>query len=105
MSNYYHYPFYILVILTTINIFFLCRRLLKTPQIDVSYFAAGIVAHLASDGEAEWTITEPSRAQVLQDLVRALPKCNGYDQITLSTPAFIRSVQSSNIDRYQCSDV
>lgn len=30
------------------------RKLLHSSQIDVSYFAAGIMAHLASEGEAAW---------------------------------------------------
>uniref|UniRef100_A0A1B6DCA2 Uncharacterized protein n=1 Tax=Clastoptera arizonana TaxID=38151 RepID=A0A1B6DCA2_9HEMI len=31
------------------------RKLLHSNQIDVSYFAAGIIAHLASEGEQAWT--------------------------------------------------
>jgi Zyg-11 family protein len=45
------------------------RRLLQAEQIDVSYFAAGIVAHLASDGAQNWLIAGTDRADILQELV------------------------------------
>jgi len=38
-------------------------------NIDVSYFAAGIIAHLASDGPAAWAVKEPSRSIMLSELV------------------------------------
>jgi len=43
--------------------------LLQAEQIDVSYFAAGIVAHLASDGEQSWLIAGTDRADILNELV------------------------------------
>lgn len=42
--------------------------LLKSEHIDVSYFAAGIVAHLASDGPEKWTATNYTRTQMLEEL-------------------------------------
>lgn len=44
--------------------------LLHSQQIDVSYFAAGILAHLASEGEKAWTETgvEVSWHQALSNL-------------------------------------
>ena len=42
---------------------------MKVDQIDVSYFAAGIIAHLATDGEQSWLIAGTDRADILQDLV------------------------------------
>ena len=49
---------------------FFFRELLRSAKIDVSYFAAGIFAHIASDGPAAWTVPEPSRQDILTDLVR-----------------------------------
>jgi hypothetical protein len=34
--------------------------------LQVSYNAAGVLAHMASDGPAAWTINDPSRVDVLQ---------------------------------------
>lgn len=46
--------------------------LLKSEHIDVSYFAAGIVAHLASDGHKKWTATAYEREQMLVALEAAV---------------------------------
>ncbi|XP_071119076.1 protein zyg-11 homolog B-like [Haliotis cracherodii] len=46
----------------------LVKRLLHTEFIDVSYFAAGIVAHLASDGEESWLLAGTPREDILEDL-------------------------------------
>lgn len=43
-------------------------RLLRSSKIDVSYFAAGILAHLCAD--QEWNISEPTRDDCLSALVR-----------------------------------
>lgn len=42
--------------------------LLKSDLIDVSYFAAGIIAHLASDGQKMWNVTVYSRSDMLVEL-------------------------------------
>ncbi|XP_011688898.1 PREDICTED: protein zyg-11 homolog B-like isoform X3 [Wasmannia auropunctata] len=49
-------------------------RLLNSEHIDVSYFAAGIAAHLLSDGPRSWSSmpSQPSRKQLLDKLVRAV---------------------------------
>lgn len=47
-------------------------HLLKSENIDVSYFAAGIVAHLASDGEEQWTISNHPRGEMLLELEKAV---------------------------------
>lgn len=52
------------------------RRLLQAEQIDVSYFAAGIVAHLASDGEQSWLIAGTDRADILNELVTSQSACD-----------------------------
>lgn len=46
--------------------------LLTYDMIDVSYFAAGIVAHLASDGADSWTVHELPREKLLQALEAAV---------------------------------
>ena len=45
------------------------RRLLAAELIDVSYFAAGIIAHLASDGAHNWSVAGTDRSDALADLV------------------------------------
>ena len=40
----------------------------------VSYNAAGVLSHLASDGPFAWTISQPSREHVLERLVRAVTR-------------------------------
>ncbi|KAK7504037.1 hypothetical protein BaRGS_00004769 [Batillaria attramentaria] len=51
----------------------LVKRLLHTNHIDVSYFAAGIVAHLASDGEEAWRgIAGMQRTDILEELAQVV---------------------------------
>ena len=38
----------------------------------MSYNAAGVLAHMASDGAAAWTVDEPSRGEVLAGMARAI---------------------------------
>lgn len=45
------------------------RNLLHSEHIDVSYFAAGIISHLASDGDSNWTVTNITRQEMLRELV------------------------------------
>ena len=40
--------------------------------IEVSYNAAGVLAHMISDGPEAWTIEEPKRQSVLERMVRAI---------------------------------
>ncbi len=40
----------------------------------VSYNAAGVLAHIASDGEEAWTLDAPQRRAVLDRLVRAVDR-------------------------------
>lgn len=44
--------------------------LLHSPEVEVSYFAAGILAHLTSRGEAAWTLSITLRSDLLEQLVR-----------------------------------
>jgi Zyg-11 family protein len=49
------------------------RSLLRSPQIDVSYFAAGIFAHIISDGFPTWeACCSIAREDVLKDLAEAV---------------------------------
>ncbi|XP_059218203.1 protein zer-1 homolog isoform X1 [Stomoxys calcitrans] len=44
----------------------------ESDGIEVSYNAAGVLAHIASDGPEAWTIKEPSRGDVLVSMVNAI---------------------------------
>ncbi|PNF20924.1 zyg-11-like protein B [Cryptotermes secundus] len=44
------------------------RKLLHSDHIDVSYFAAGIIAHLASDGADTWMVETVTRQELLEEL-------------------------------------
>ncbi|BFF98449.1 protein zer-1 homolog [Drosophila madeirensis] len=44
--------------------------------IEVSYNAAGVLAHIASDGAEAWTIKSPSREHVLDRMVAAIQRWN-----------------------------
>ncbi|XP_069126204.1 protein zyg-11 homolog B-like [Argopecten irradians] len=46
----------------------LLKKLIHAEQIDVSYFAAGIIAHLASDGAEAWLVSSTDREEILQEL-------------------------------------
>ncbi|KAL3203573.1 hypothetical protein MRX96_011941 [Rhipicephalus microplus] len=50
------------------NLMCILRNLLHSTQIDVSYFAAGIVAHLASDGPEHWNVECVSLKDMLKEL-------------------------------------
>lgn len=45
-------------------------NLLRSPEVEVSYFAAGILAHLTSRGEQAWTLGMELRSSLLEELVR-----------------------------------
>ena len=46
----------------------------QRSSFQVSYNAAGVLAHMASDGAEAWTISEPSRGEVLSRMVEAIEK-------------------------------
>uniref|UniRef100_A0A4W4F0H2 Protein zer-1 homolog-like C-terminal domain-containing protein n=1 Tax=Electrophorus electricus TaxID=8005 RepID=A0A4W4F0H2_ELEEL len=48
--------------------------LLHSPEVEVSYFAAGILAHLTSRGETVWTLDLPLRTTLLEQLHSAILK-------------------------------
>ncbi|XP_030757278.1 protein zyg-11 homolog [Sitophilus oryzae] len=47
-------------------------RLLKSENIDVSYFAAGIIAHLTSDGDVAWKVSSHPRTDMLIELAEVV---------------------------------
>lgn len=50
-------------------------KLLHSVEVEVSYFAAGIIAHLISRGEQAWTLSRNQRTSLLEQLVRCDWKC------------------------------
>lgn len=48
----------------------------NSDGIEVSYNAAGVLAHIASDGPDIWTITTPSREDVLNRMYSAIDRWN-----------------------------
>lgn len=46
----------------------------SSDGIEVSYNAAGVLAHIASDGESAWTISKPTREKVLVRMVEAIER-------------------------------
>lgn len=50
------------------------HSLLQSKHIDVSYFAAGIVAHLASEGTRGWTVKSYTRSEMLYQLGAVVSK-------------------------------
>jgi Zyg-11 family protein len=56
------------------NLYLLNNFLNKFEQ--VSYNAAGVLSHLASDGPEKWSVEEPSRDEVLARMVAAIDRWN-----------------------------
>ncbi|XP_069006152.1 protein zyg-11 homolog isoform X1 [Embiotoca jacksoni] len=48
--------------------------LLHSPEVEVSYFAAGILAHLTSRGEEAWTLSSNLRSSLLEQLHAVIMK-------------------------------
>lgn len=48
----------------------------NSDGIEVSYNAAGVLAHIASDGAEAWTIESPSREEVLDRMFQAIERWN-----------------------------
>lgn len=46
----------------------------RCDGIEVSYNAAGVISHIASDGPEVWTVDEPSRQEVLDKMVEAIDR-------------------------------
>uniref|UniRef100_A0A3Q1EC80 Zyg-11 family member, cell cycle regulator n=1 Tax=Acanthochromis polyacanthus TaxID=80966 RepID=A0A3Q1EC80_9TELE len=50
------------------------KTLLHSPEVEVSYFAAGILAHLTSRGEEAWTLSPNLRSSLLEQLHAVIMK-------------------------------
>ncbi len=48
----------------------------KSDGIEVSYNAAGVLAHIASDGPEAWIIMSPTREEVLDKMYSAIDRWN-----------------------------
>lgn len=60
-----------------------------TDDIEVSYNAAGTLAHMASDGVKAWTVDKPSRDQVLEYMVEAIDRWNISAQRNINYRSFV----------------
>lgn len=56
--------------------------------IEVSYNAAGVISHIASDGPEAWTITEPSRRYVLDKMSVAIYRWDINSQRNINYRSF-----------------
>ena len=62
---------------------FLFRSLMRSSEIEVSYFAAGIAAHLSSDQDVDWSTTTIDKRTVITELVSFWPR--GFADVVLGT--------------------
>ncbi|XP_060519306.1 protein zer-1 homolog [Cylas formicarius] len=60
----------------------------RCDGIEVSYNAAGVIAHIASDGPEVWTVQEPSRKEVLRKLVLAIDRWDLNSQRNINYRSF-----------------
>ena len=67
--------------------------LLHSPEVEVSYFAAGILAHLTSRGEEAWTLSPSLRSSLLEQLVGL--SITAYESVT-SILGYVKSCFECN---------
>lgn len=60
----------------------------RSDGIEVSYNAAGVISHIASDGPQVWTVTEPSRDDVLGKMVSAIDRWDLSSQRNINYRSF-----------------
>ncbi|XP_055700674.1 protein zer-1 homolog [Phlebotomus papatasi] len=60
----------------------------SSDGIEVSYNAAGVLAHIASDGAEAWTIETPSRQQVLSRMVDAIERWDLHTERNINYRSF-----------------
>ncbi|XP_018578075.1 protein zer-1 homolog [Anoplophora glabripennis] len=60
----------------------------QSDGIEVSYNAAGVISHIASDGPQVWTVTEPSRNYVLNKMVLAIDRWDLNSQRNINYRSF-----------------
>ncbi|KAJ8959490.1 hypothetical protein NQ318_022187 [Aromia moschata] len=61
---------------------------LPSDGIEVSYNAAGVISHIASDGPEVWTVAEPSRSYVLNKMVLAIDRWDLNSQRNINYRSF-----------------
>ncbi|KPI96120.1 Protein zer-1-like [Papilio xuthus] len=72
------------------NFLVLFNNLLDSSSdgIEVSYNAAGVLAHIASDGEEAWVVSNPPRSAVLARLAMAVQTWNLHDERNINYRSF-----------------
>uniref|UniRef100_A0A1L8DLQ4 Protein zer-1 homolog n=1 Tax=Nyssomyia neivai TaxID=330878 RepID=A0A1L8DLQ4_9DIPT len=60
----------------------------SSDGIEVSYNAAGVLAHIASDGAEAWTIETPSQRQVLSRMVNAIERWDLHTERNINYRSF-----------------
>lgn len=60
----------------------------NSDGIEVSYNAASVLAHLASDGEEAWTFDHPPRKEVLARMVIAINRWNLHSKRSINYRSF-----------------
>ncbi|XP_068633065.1 protein zer-1 homolog [Battus philenor] len=70
-----------------LNVFY---ELLNSPSdgIEVSYNAAGVLAHMASDGVEAWTVEEPDRTAVLDRVAAAIQRWDLHAERNINYRSF-----------------
>uniref|UniRef100_A0A8D3BPR4 Zyg-11 family member, cell cycle regulator n=1 Tax=Scophthalmus maximus TaxID=52904 RepID=A0A8D3BPR4_SCOMX len=63
-------------------------KLLHSPEVEVSYFAAGILAHLTSRGEEAWMLSSELRSSLLEQLVGMSETTHECTQLMSFNPFF-----------------
>ena len=65
--------------------------------IEVSYNAAGVLAHMASDGPEAWTIKHPERIHVLARMSRAINRWNLKSERNINYRSFAPIIKLAGI--------
>ena len=65
--------------------------------IEVSYNAAGVLAHMASDGPDSWTIKHPERIHVLSRMSRAINRWNLKSERNINYRSFAPIIKLAGI--------
>ncbi|KAJ3660871.1 hypothetical protein Zmor_005300 [Zophobas morio] len=60
----------------------------KSDGIEVSYNAAGVISHIASDGPDVWMVFQPTRSYVLDKMVRAIDRWDLNSQRNINYRSF-----------------
>ncbi|PSN54467.1 Protein zer-1 [Blattella germanica] len=64
------------------------HRLMTSQFVSVSYNAAGVLSHMASDGPAAWSLKSPRREDVLQRMVAAIERWDLHTERNINYRSF-----------------